>query len=293
MLLELSPPAIPARLPGHKLPGAAAAPSTDQMSAQDAAESADSLIPSEAAPWREDPDGISKGAGAGRLLWDDPPPADGASKQVSETERRFQWEPAFKQSLFFLAIMQGFRMATEPGSRAELRGPFFKDYFASVKNLRGWGDGDPFIVNYIGHPLQGAVSGFIQIQNDPKGVGQEVSNTKEYWKSRLKAMGWATLISTQFELGLLSEASLGNVGLRPTEKSNHPMGYVDLVVTPTLGTAWLVGEDALDRYLVRKIEDKTSNRVLRALTRSFLNPGRSFANLLRLKPAWYRDGRSL
>ena len=71
------------------------------------------------------------------------------------------------------------------------------------------------------------------------------------------------------------------------------MGYVDLVVTPTIGTAWLVGEDAVDRYLIRKIEAKTRNQVVRAIVRTFLNPSRSFANLMRFKPTWYRDNRSL
>lgn len=220
------------------------------------------------------------------------PPENGSSQREKTARKGFQWGSAVRQSFLFNAIMNSFRIATEPGTRAELRGPFFKDYFAAVGSLRGWRDGDEFYVNYIGHPMQGAVSGFIQIQNDPKAV-KELENTPEYWKSRLKAMGWAAIVSAQFELGPISEASLGNVGLKPTEKSRHPMGYVDLVVTPTIGTAWLVGEDAVDRYLIRKIEAKTSNRVVRAMVRSFLNPGRGFANLLRFKPAWYRDHRSL
>lgn len=219
-------------------------------------------------------------------------PGNGSSQRGDKARKGFQWESAFKQSFVFLTIMHSFRLITEPETRAELRGPFFKEYFASVRGLRGWRDGDGFHVNYIGHPIQGAISGFIQIQNDPKAV-RDLENTPEYWKSRLKAMGWAAIVSTQFELGPLGEAGVGNVGLKPTKKSKHPMGYVDLVITPTLGTAWIVGEDAVDRYLIRKIEIKTRNRVARAMARSFLNPIRSFANLLRSKPPWYRDNRSL
>jgi hypothetical protein len=49
----------------------------------------------------------------------------------------------------------------------------------------------------------------------------------------------------------------------------------------------------LDRFLVRRIEAKTPNRAVRLLARSFLNPGRSFANLMRGKWFWYRDDRRL
>jgi hypothetical protein len=222
-------------------------------------------------------------------------PLDGDPLARATNEKQsFQWRAALSESYRFLLIMHAFRLGTEPSTRKDLRGPFFKDYFTSVRNLRGWRDGDEFLVNYIGHPIQGAVSGFIQIHNDPKGINQEVGiNNKQYWVSRLKAMGWATISSLNFEIGPLSEASLGNVGLAPSKKSNHPMSYVDFVVTPVLGTAWLVGEDVLDRYLIRYIEDRTTNRAARALARCFLNPSRSFANMLRGKWFWHRDERSL
>ncbi|MBX7222430.1 MAG: hypothetical protein K1Y36_20950 [Blastocatellia bacterium] len=212
---------------------------------------------------------------------------------LASGERGFQWAPAFKQSFHFLIIQHLFRFGTESGTRSEFNGPFFKDYFKSVGSLRGWDDGDPFLVNYIGHPMQGAVTGYIQIHNDPKGICQEVGFNRGYWNSRLKAMGWSALYSTQFEIGPISEASLGNVGKFGTKKSPHPMAFVDLVVTPTLGTGVIVGEDLLDKYVIQKIERQTANRTVRLLTRSFLNPSRSFANLLRSKWPWYRDGRPL
>jgi hypothetical protein len=193
--------------------------------------------------------------------------------------------------MMFLCIEHGFRLATESGTRADLKGPFFKDYFKALKSLRGWDDGDPFLVNYIGHPMAGSVSGFIQVHNDPKSVREEVSLNKKYWQSRLKAFGWSFAYSTQFELGLFSEAALGNIGIRPYGKTKHPMAYVDLVVTPVVGTGWLVGEDMLDRYLIRRLEDKITSRVAQLLIRTFLNPTRSFANLLRDQKPWYRDNR--
>ena len=204
----------------------------------------------------------------------------------------FRWGGAVGQSMFFLGFLHGLRFAFDPASRDGMRGKFLKDYFKTVKRMHGWGDGNPFVVNYIGHAMEGAVSGYIQIQNDPKG-NQELSMGKTYWRSRLKAMGWAALFSTQFELGPISEASLGNVGLKSRRQSKHPMAWVDIVVTPTVGTAWLVGEDIVDHYLVRRVENNSSNRFVRALARSFFNPSRSLANMLRLKYPWHRDNRTL
>ncbi|MBS1809699.1 MAG: hypothetical protein JST84_16175 [Acidobacteria bacterium] len=204
-----------------------------------------------------------------------------------------QWKPLIAQSLTFLWIEHGFRFLTEPGTREELKGPFFKDWFQSAKNTRGWRDGDPFIVNYIGHPMQGSVTNYMFVHNDPKYIREEMGFSKAYFKSRLRAMLFSTVYSTQFELGPLSEASLGNVGLFPSKTSRHPSAFVDLVVTPTLGTAWTMGEDALDRFIIKRMETHVENRVVRLLVRSFLNPSRSFANALRGKYPWNRDGRRL
>jgi hypothetical protein len=262
-----------------------------------------SLLP-HVAEWKDDEDVPGELIGDGCLSRDSlattghpdaegPFPGNITFPQNHKPAPGFQWGQALKQSLLFTSVMNAFRIATEPSTRADLKGPFFKDYLNSVKRLRGWRDGDEFLINYVGHPMQGSVSGFIYVQNEPDRDKLEPGLRRAYWKSRMKAMGWAFLVSTQFEIGPFSEASLGNVGLKPSEKSEHPMGYIDLVVTPTLGTAWLVGEDTLDRYLIREIENLTTNRVLRALTRSFLNPARSFANLMRFRPTWYRDGRSM
>lgn len=205
--------------------------------------------------------------------------------------QQFNWDGAMKQSAIFLGIQHAFRLATEEGTRADLKGPFFKDYLKALKSLRGWDDGDPFIVNYIGHPMMGSVAGFIQVHNDPRGINEEVSLKKSYWVSRLKATAWSFAYSTQFELGLISEASLGNIGIRPYGNRKHPMAYVDIVITPVVGTGWLVGEDLLDKHFIRRFEDQMPDRVTYALFRSFLNPTRSFANILRGKKPWFRDNR--
>jgi len=210
-----------------------------------------------------------------------------------ELKRGIQWKDTLLQSLTFTTVMNAFRVATEPSTRKDLKGPFWQDYFNSVKSVRGWRDGDEFMVNYIGHPLEGAVSGNIFIQNDMSANQLSFGRSRQYWMSRLKAFGWAAAISTQFELGPFGESSIGNVGLTPSEKSRHPAAYVDLVVTPVLGTGWLIGEDMLDRFLIRKIEARTTNRFIRLMFRSWLTPGKSFANMMRGEWWWHRDDRPL
>ena len=197
----------------------------------------------------------------------------------------FQWGSAFRESVLFLGIQHGFRLATEPGTRAELKGPFWRDYFKSVRGHTGWSDGDPFLVNYVGHPMMGAVAGFIQIQNDPRGRVQRFGTSREYWTSRLRAAAFSTAYSIHFEFGPVSETSIGNVG------KDARSGVVDLVITPTVGMAWLIGEDALDRYVVASLERRTGNRTARLLLRSVLNPSRSFSNALRFRAPWHRDNR--
>jgi hypothetical protein len=200
----------------------------------------------------------------------------------------FHWGGAIKQSLLFLGVQHGFAM-TQEKTRRELRGPFLKDYFRSVSKLGGWADGGRFFTNYISHPMEGAVAGFIQIQNDPHGIRQEFGKSRAYWKSRAKSMLWNAAYSTQFELGPISQSSLGNVGLYTSlDGKQRKMSYVDLVVTPTLGTAWLIGEDFLDRYIVRRWEGNRGGFRRNAL-RMILNPMRGSANLLRFKLPWHRD----
>jgi hypothetical protein len=197
----------------------------------------------------------------------------------------FQWKPALQQAGLFLGIQHGVRLATEDATRGELTGPFVRDWFRSVRSIRGWGDGDPFIVNYVGHPMMGAVSGFIAVQNDPE-YRRATFGGHRYWKSRLRALAFSAAYSTQFELGPVSEASIGNVQLHPPET-----GMCDLVVTPTVGLGWQVAEDALDKLVVRRIENATDATWLKIVSRGFLNPARSFANVLRWKVPWYRDDR--
>src|SRR5215217_2137064 len=203
-------------------------------------------------------------------------------KQIAG-DQSFHWSTAIKQSLVFLGVQHGYAM-TQPKTRRDLSGPFFKDYGRSVKSLHGWADGGRFFTNYIAHPMQGSFLGFIQIQNDPKGMSLSFDKSSAYWRSRLKALAWSAAWSTQFEIGPISQASIGNVGLHGKQT------YVDLVVTPVGGFGLLVLEDFADKHIIRMIERRNAgNFYIKVASRTFLNPTRSVANLLRLKAPWCRD----
>jgi hypothetical protein len=209
-----------------------------------------------------------------------------SSSPSSPPDEQVNWSGLFQQSSFFLGVQHGFRLGTEPGTRAGMRGRFWRGYYDSLANMHGWTDGDQFYVNYIGHPLQGSVSGFIWVHNDPKFRKAEFGNNSFYWKSRLRATAFSWAYSTQFEIGPFSEATIGKI------QSRYPQqGFVDHVATPLVGLGWQVAEDFLDRHVIRRFEDRFENFTARMMVRGWLNPARSFANLMRWKEPWYRDTR--
>lgn len=210
----------------------------------------------------------------------------------SKVREKFHWKPALVQSGIFLGFQHGFRVVAQQGTRSQLKGPFFRDWRRTVKNLRGWDDGNGFVINYVAHSLQGAVTGRIFVMNSDRASKQTFGKSKQYWESRLKALAWSTAWSAQFELGPVSEASIGNVGLRPKPSGHSGMAYVDLVVTPVLGTSLLIGEDAIDKHVLKNwLERKGRSRRSIKILRSFLTPTTTIGNLLRLKVPWKRDNR--
>ena len=92
----------------------------------------------------------------------------------------------------------------------------------------------------------------------------------------------------QFEIGPLSEASIGNVGMK-----RETAGWVDHVMTPAGGLGIMMLEDMLDRYVVRKLEDRTGSPVVRAMLRMFLTPSRATANVSGMRAPWFRAGRPI
>ena len=205
-------------------------------------------------------------------------PLDDAANRVSQ---KFHWKPAILQAILIQGFQLSYALVIQEKTRRGLKGPFFRDYWKSIKGVRGWTDGNKFFTNYVAHPMQGGMTGFIFVQNHDRAKKQKFGESKQYWKDRFKAFAWSAAWSTNWELGPISQSSIGNVGLYGHQ------GYVDLVVTPTVGTGWLLTEEALDRYVIRHLE--TRGRGVKMLARTFLNPMRSVANLLRFKEPWYRD----
>jgi hypothetical protein len=198
------------------------------------------------------------------------------------------WKGAITDSLRLLLLEHSTRVAFQAKTRRELGGPFWADYKHSLRMPNTWGDGDSGAVNYVGHPIHGAAAGFIWLDHEDGAHDPKLGFSKEYWVSRGRAMTWAAVYSIQFELGPLSEASIGNVGLQP-----GTTGWVDHVVTPAGALGFMVAEDALDRYLITRIESRTRNRVLRALARMALNPSRTMSNTAQGRKPWFRVVRPL
>jgi hypothetical protein len=193
----------------------------------------------------------------------------------------------FGDSLKLLLIEHTIRIAAQDKTRRELSGPFWDDYRRSLRVPQKWEDSDAWWVNYIGHPIHGASAGYIWLDHDPHAPA-EISLSRRYWATRAQAAGWITAYSLQFEFGPLSEASIGNVGMRSVTT-----GWVDHVVTPVGAFGLIVAEDALDRFFVKWVEARTTNRVARASLRLLFNPGRTLSNAVGGKLPWYRKDRSL
>ena len=197
-----------------------------------------------------------------------------------------EWKNLFRQSSRFLAIKHGVRIATEPGTREGLRGSYFRGYGSSVASMHGWSDGDGFLVNYVGHPIQGAVAAYLWRQNDPRYRTVELGRNREYWRGLMRAGAFSAIYSSQFELGPISEASIGQIQRRYPQQ-----GFVDHIVTPALGLGWTLAEDWLDKAVIKRVEAATDQRWVRRLVRGGLNPSRSFANILAGRVPWHRDTR--
>lgn len=194
---------------------------------------------------------------------------------------------AFVDSMKLLMIEHGTRVAFQDKTRRELKGPFWADYRRSIRAPDTWEDGDSWWVNYLGHPIHGAAAGYNWLDHGPDDA-VEIGLSGRYWGSRARATAWIAAYSLQFEFGPLSEASIGNVGMRP-----GTTGWVDHVVTPAGALGLIVAEDALDRYFVKWVEARTTNRVWRASLRLIFNPGRTLSNSASGRLPWHREGRPL
>jgi hypothetical protein len=226
---------------------------------------------------------------------------------------KIQWKPMVVQALEFTIFQHVWRAAWDPGLRYLIaHKPFWHDYGASLTgyNMNYWSDGDDFVVNDVGHPMEGAVFGRIFLQNDPKSFVQ-IGRHNGYWSSRLWTLPWMFAWSTQFEVGPLSETSIGNQGGYyysigcGTDKAclttppysdgvnkhsgigglTNNTGWTDFIITPVVGLGWVLAEDTIDRYIVTPIARE--HRILGGrVLRSALEPTRSFAALFAGKFPW-------
>ena len=235
------------------------------------------------------------------------PIVDPSSPDYRVNAGPYNWHGLLAQSLFFNVVENTFRAFSDVQMQVMLaKKPFWHDYFASTKqfNMRRWNDGDDFLVNYVGHPLQGAVADYIWIQNDPVGRELEISSNPLYWKTRFHAFLWSVAYSTHSEISFLGEAGIGNEGgftypikcRTPGCPEWHPgwhytnnTGWVDFTITPTVGFLWMLAEDTLDRYVSDHFQGGDRFNLGLAFMRGALNPSRTFANLMRLQAPWYRD----
>jgi hypothetical protein len=218
----------------------------------------------------------------------------------------FHWRRALGESFAFLSMQHSVLVMMGDKKYIYTGIPFnhyWHDYKVSLHSWRsaGWDDGDPFLDNYIGHPIQGALTGYIQVQNDPAGRALEFENTKRYWVSRLKAMAWAAAYSTQWEIGPLGEMTVEKYGAwngvgavwMHNGKLVNGEGQVDLVVTPIGALGWMVMEDYMDHKVARAVENRVQNRFLINVVRCTVSPIRSGVNLLHWRWPWWRESRDV
>jgi hypothetical protein len=212
-----------------------------------------------------------------------------------------------------LVFEHAWRAAFDPGMRYLIaHKPFWHDYGASMTDyhMENWSDGDNFLVNDIGHPMEGAAYGRVFLQNNPASF-VEIGSSKRYWSSRLKSLAWMAAWSTQFEIGPLSEATLGSQGgyyysigcgtykwclTTPPYSAGankhtgiggvtNNTGWTDFVITPIVGLGWILAEDTIDRFIVTPVARE--HRILGGrVLRSALEPTRSFAALFAGKFPW-------
>jgi hypothetical protein len=211
-------------------------------------------------------------------------------------ECRMHWKPMLLESAIFNAFENGGNLYTGFWYRWEtMHGHWWRRYIDSAAQWRWdrWSDDNPVLDDYVGHPMMGAITNSIWIQNDPKGMTLEFQNDRDYWHSRLRALAWSTFYSFEWKLGPLGEAAIGHNGDHFfTDKGvrTNETGWVELVTTPVGGLGWTIAEDYLDKHVVTRLEDKSRNPILLTMA-NFLTPARGFANILRFRPPWYRDSR--
>jgi hypothetical protein len=200
---------------------------------------------------------------------------------AEDSEPSIAWGPLLWQSLEFLVLQHAVRAGFEENTwQKTIEGDFWDDYFTSVGNLCCWVDGDKVTTNYLFHPLMGSASAFVFSNHHRDSKLTPPGMNGRYWGAKAKQGLYAFVYSAYFEIGpVLSEAAIGNIGL-----TGEGMTWCDIVVTPAIGLAISAGEDALRATLIDRLD--RWNHFWGATAAIFLNPTRSFSNLLAWKIPW-------
>jgi hypothetical protein len=185
------------------------------------------------------------------------------------------------QLTFYEHVM---RLATQDFTRQQLKGKFWPEYFDSVHVPEKWGDKDGWQVNYIGHAISGGAYTRIWMdQREPRNPSKS-----QYLKSIGKAFIYTALFSVQYEMGPMSEASIGNVGL-----NREDLGWNDYIWTPIGGVLWTMGEDAIDKYALSWLDRHVPFVMAKAAARMIANPSRMLANIGQNRSPWGRQDRTI
>jgi hypothetical protein len=213
------------------------------------------------------------------------PAAETASRNwagpTEAADTSFRWKPAIGSTLLVI-LTQNLANLTSSRFHDELEGPFLNDWFTSAGALfdSNWDDGNKIQTNYIAHPIGGAIYANNARMNDPK-YAALLPGDPGYGTGVLRSMAFAAAASLMYEIGPISEASLGNLGMKNPDKQ----GWVDPVMTPVLGAGWMVLEDVVHQQLLRRVDGRVPYTVLHI----FLNPARTISNLFNFRPPCPRD----
>jgi len=213
------------------------------------------------------------------------PAAEAASRNwagpMEAADDSFRWKPAIGSTLLVI-LTQNLANLTSSRFHNELEGPFVNDWFTSAAALfdSNWDDGNKIQTNYIAHPIGGAIYANNARMNDPK-YAALLPGDPGYGTGVLRSMAFAAAASLMYEIGPVSEASIGNLGMKNPDKQ----GWVDPVMTPVLGAGWMVLEDVVHQQMLRRVEGRVPYTILHI----FLNPARTISNLFNFRPPCPRE----
>jgi hypothetical protein len=148
------------------------------------------------------------------FVFHDPIPSADPATTPSPEKGAIAWRSLLRDSIVLLLAQQTYRLTLEDNTtRENLGGPFFKEWFASASTLCCWDDGDRMTTNYLFHPLLGSTTSFVFANNHRASQETPIAISRRYWKAKGAQGLYSFIYSLNYELGPLSEASIGNVGL--------------------------------------------------------------------------------